>query len=129
MPTINEVLEWYASLGLDVPRVIVEAWLGTLDGLEQCMVGAGYSQDAQELIVLHLLALYGLSAGNRYLSSQSAPSGASRSFRFAIARDAWRGQLGMLRLLDKSGCTDAFIPAEPGAKRAGIGVFIGGCKH
>lgn len=129
MPSVDDVLKWYASLGLDVPRAIVEAWLGTLDGLEQCMIGAGYSQDAQGLIVLHLLALYGLSAGHRYLSSQSAPSGASRSFRFAAARDAWRGQLDMLRLLDKSGCANSFIPAEPGAKRAGIGVFTGGCKH
>ena len=74
-------------------------------------------------------AIQAVRAGHRYLSSQSAPSGASRSFRFAAARDAWRGQLGMLRLLDTSGCADALIPAEPGAKRAGIGVFIGGCQH
>ena len=129
MPTIDEVLEWYASLGLDVPRAVAAAWLEAINGLDQCMTGAGYGPATQNLIALHLLALYGLSAGHRYLSSQSAPSGASRSFRFAVARDAWRGQLGMLHLLDKSGCANNFIPAEPGAKRAGIGVFIGGCQH
>ena len=89
--------------------------------------GAGYSGATQSLILSYLIGLYGLSGGNMYISSQSAPSGASRSFRFAELRNAWKGHLNMLRMLDTAGCTNSLIPAAPDKKSAAFIVVKGGC--
>lgn len=129
MPTIEEVLTWLQSLGMDVPVPIVTAWLALAADLEPCFIASGYTAGAQKLIVLHLLALYGLSAGNRYISSQSAPSGASRSFKYSELRNAYRGQLNMLKLFDPKGCASLLIPPAPGGKNIAIGVAVGDCRH
>ena len=129
MPTLEDALKWLKGLGMDVPSDIVNAWLEIALDLESCFTANGYAPSVQKLIVLHLLALYGLSAGNRYISSQSAPSGASRSFRYADLANAWRGQMGMLKLLDKNGCANGLIPSPPVRKNIGIGIAIGDCRH
>ena len=129
MPTIEEITTWLASQGMDVPSAMVAAWLEIVSAIEPCFTEAGYAPATQRLIVLYLIALYGLSAGTRYASSQSAPSGASRSFRYNALQESWRGQLAMLRLLDPHNCTGALIPARPGKRSIAIGVATGDCKH
>ena len=129
MPTIEEVTAWLVSQGMDVPPAMVAAWLEVVSAIEPCFIGAGYPASTIRLIVFYLIALYGLSAGTRYVSSQSAPSGASRSFRYNALQESWRGQIGMLRLLDPSGCTTTLIPPRPGKRNIAIGVATGDCKH
>ena len=129
MPTDDEINDWLAAQGMEVPPAIVSAWLDLFDDLQACFDANNYSDSAQKLIILHLLCLYGLSAGNRYISSQSAPSGASRSFKYAQLRDAYRGQLNLLRLVDPNGCVNGLIPPAPAGKNLAIGVATGDCKH
>lgn len=127
MLTIQQAQQYLSSIGLAPPEPIIMAWLDMFNGLENCLDGAGYSGATQVLILSYLIGLYGLSGGNMYISSQSAPSGASRSFRFAELRNAWKGHLNMLRMLDTAGCTNSLIPAAPDKKSAAFIVVKGGC--
>ena len=128
MLTIQQAQQYLSSIGLAPPEPIVMAWLDLFTNqLQDCLDGAGYSAATQSLILSYLIGLYGLSGGNMYISSQSAPSGASRSFRFAELRNAWKGHLNMLRMLDTAGCTNSLIPAAPDKKSAAFIVVTGGC--
>ena len=127
MLTIQQAQQYLSSIGLAPPEPIIMAWLDMFTELEDCLDGAAYSGATQSLILSYLIGLYGLSGGNMYISSQSAPSGASRSFRFAELRNAWKGHLNMLRMLDTAGCTNSLIPAAPDMKSAAFIVVKGGC--
>ena len=127
MLTIQQAQQYLSSIGLAPPEPIIMAWLDLFTELQDCLDGAGYSGATQSLILSYLIGLYGLSGGNMYISSQSAPSGASRSFRFAELRNAWKGHLNMLRMLDPKGCTNSLIPAAPDKKSAAFIVVKGGC--
>ncbi len=127
MLTIQQAQQYLSSIGLAPPEPIIMAWLDQFNKLQDCLDGAGYSGATQSLILSYLIGLYGLSGGNMYISSQSAPSGASRSFRFADLRNAWKGHIGMLRMLDPKGCTNSLIPAAPDKKSAAFIVVTGGC--
>jgi hypothetical protein len=127
MPTLIQVQEYLASIGITLPDFIVQAMLDDAAAIQPCLDGAGYSASTQLLIYLYLLALGGIVSGDRYISSQTAPSGASQSFRYNSMVDKYRSTLSALRALDKSGCTDSLIPAEPGAS-AGLWVSKGGCE-
>ena len=70
----------------------------------------------------------GAEKGDKYISSQTAPSGASRSFRYQSFTDRWNGSLSLLRGLDKHGCAAAITPPNPNnAAFAGIWIGKGGC--
>lgn len=128
MPTIEQLTEYFQSLGIPVPpQFILQAWLDTVAVIQPCLDGAGYTASTQLLIYLYLLGLFGLSNGDKYVSSESAPSGASRSYRYQSLIDRYRSTLALLNGLDTSGCTSGLIPAEPGPK-AGLWVSTGGCK-
>lgn len=127
MLTLQQAKAYLASIGIAPPDEIINAWLSLFDSIQDCLDGAGYSGATQVLILSYLIGLYGLSGGNMYISSQSAPSGASRSFRFAELRNAWKGHLNMLRMLDTAGCTNSLIPAAPDKKSAAFIVVKGGC--
>ena len=127
MLTIQQAQQYLSSIGLAPPEPIIMAWLDLFTELQDCLDGAGYSGATQSLILSYLIGLFGLSGGNMYISSQSAPSGASRSFRFAELRNAWKGHIGMLRMLDPKGCTNSLIPAAPDKKSAAFIVVTGGC--
>ena len=129
MITLEQAKEYLSELGITPPDLIINAWLASFSDISRCMTENGYPMATQMLILSYLVALYGLSSGNRYISSQTAPSGASRSFRYAELRDIYRGQLGMLRMLDKAGCANGLIPPEPGAKGAALFIGRGGCYH
>lgn len=129
MITLEQAKEYLSGLGVSVPDIIISAWIASFESISECMELNGYPAATQVLIMSYLIALYGLSSGNKYISSQTAPSGASQSFRYADLRDLYRGQLGMLRMLDKKGCANGMIPPEPGAKGAALFVGRGGCYH
>jgi len=126
MPTLDELKQYLTSIGVPLPPdFILQAWLDTVAIIQPCLDGAGYPASTQLLIYLYTLSLYGIVAGDKYISSQTAPSGASQSFRYNNLQDKYRGMLNSLRMLDTSGCTDSIIPAEPGAS-AGLWVSTGG---
>lgn len=126
-PTLDQLKEYLTSIGIPLPPdFILQAWLDTVAVIQSCLDGAGYPESTQLLIYLYLLSLFGISNGDKYISSQTAPSGASQSFRYNNMIDRYRSTLALLNGLDTSGCTDDLVPAEPGAK-AGLWVSKGGC--
>lgn len=128
MPTLEQLKEYLTSIGVPLPPdFILQAWLDTVAVIQPCLDGAGYPGSTQLLIYLYLLGLFGLSNGDKYVSSETAPSGASRSYRYQSLIDRYRSTLALLNGLDTSGCTSELIPAEPGP-RAGLWVSTGGCK-
>lgn len=92
--------------------------------VEACLIGAGYSSSKILMIMTYLIALMAIPGSSKFISSQTAPSGASQSFRYTNETDAFNNVRSLLRLYDKSGCTDGLVPVI-GAS-AGLWVSTGG---
>lgn len=127
MITTAQAKEYLESVGITLPDFILAALVEQANSIEECL-NANYSPATALLIQMYLLGLIGLGQGDRYISSQSAPSGASRSFRYQSFADRWKGSLALLRGLDKNGCATALIPPDPTQKAfAGLWIAKGGC--
>lgn len=127
MPTLGQLKQYLNSIGVPLPPdFILEAWLADVESIEACLVGAGYTNPQKLMIYTYLLGLFGIVNGDKYISSQTAPSGASQSFRYKSDRDKYNGVLAMLRRADKSGCTADLVP--PFGNGAAFFVVTGGCK-
>lgn len=112
----NEVLNKY---GINLPDFMLDGLLEQVSTLDDCL-DKHYSEAVALLIKGYLLALMGLSFGDKYVSSQTAPSGASQSFRYQSMGDRHKGLVGLLRGLDKHGCTFGMIPPNPDSKANGF---------
>lgn len=113
--TVEQANEYLASQGVTLPSFVVEAFVEQVNSIEECLIENGVLPATAMLIQLYLLGLMGLAQTYRYISSQTAPSGASRSFRFADFGQIWRGIYGSLSMLDKYGCATGLIPEDPSA--------------
>lgn len=122
MPTLDELRTYLASIGITPPDFILDAWLEAFEAMNDCLE-QHYGSGVAKLIALYALALYGIASGDRYVSSQTAPSGASQSFRYGALGDRWKSQLSLLRTLDKYGCSTPFLPDDPTATT--IGAMVG----
>lgn len=128
MLTVEQANEYLETQGVNLPDFMVVALVAQFDALDACLT-EHYDSGTALLIQLYLLGLLGLAQGDKYISSQTAPSGASRSFRYNNPSDRWRSQLGLLRGLDKFGCTYELIPEDPFRANAGLWVATGGCGY
>lgn len=127
MVTIEQAKEYLQSQGITLPDFVLTALVDQANSIQACL-DEHYPASTALLIQLYLLALMGLGQGDKYISSQTAPSGASRSFRYQPFSDRWKGALNLLRGLDKSGCATSIIPPDPTNKAfAGIWIGKGGC--
>lgn len=127
MVTLEQAKEYLESQGINLPDFILSALVEQANSIQECL-DANYSPATATLIQMYLLGLMGLGQGDKYISSQSAPSGASRSFRYGAFADRWKGSLGLLRGLDKKGCASDLIPSDPTQQAfAGIWIGKGGC--
>lgn len=127
MITTAQAKEYLDSVGIALPEFILAALVEQANSIQGCL-DAHYPPATALLIQMYLLGLMGLGQGDRYVSSQSAPSGASRSFRYQSFADRWSGSLSLLRGLDKFGCATGLIPPDPGKKAfGGIWIGKGGC--
>lgn len=127
MVTQEQAKEYLVSQGISLPDFILSALVEQANSIQECL-DANYPSATALLIQMYLLGLMGLGQGDKYISSQSAPSGASRSFRYGSFSDRWKGSLGLLRGLDKYGCATSLILANPTQQAfAGIWIARGGC--
>lgn len=125
MPTLQELKDFLTSMGVPLPPdFVLEAYLAIAASIEPC-VSANYPPEMQTLIYLYLMSLYAFTGSDKQISSQTAPSGASQSFRYKSFTDGYRSLKSLLQAVDTSGCTSGVIPAEPGAS-AGLWVSTGG---
>ena len=119
--------EYLESQGITLPDFVLDALVDQVNSIQECL-DANYPASTALLIQLYLLGLMGLGQGDKYISSQTAPSGASRSFRYQSFSDRWKGALNLLRGLDKQGCATGLIPPDPTNKAfAGVWIGKGGC--
>ncbi|KAA0910680.1 hypothetical protein [Pusillimonas sp. ANT_WB101] len=121
--TVEQATEYLASVGVSLPDFILSAIVDQANSVQACL-DEHYTPGVALLIQCYLLGLMGLSQGDRYVSSQTAPSGASQSFRYQSFADRWRGLMGLLRGLDTFGCAAALIPQDPTTVAHG-GIWIG----
>ena len=125
MPTLDQLKAFLTSMGVPLaPDFVLQAILDEAAAVEQCLIGAGYSDSKILLIMLYLMGLMSIPGSSKYISSQTAPSGASQSFRYTNETDAFNNVRGLLYNLDKSGCTDGLIPVI--GTSAGLWVSTGG---
>lgn len=102
-----------SALGVALPSFLVAAAVEAVEEVEPAMQAAGYSETTQTRIQCMAVALVAAAGAPRRLNSQSAPSGASRSFKnFDNAMTALRRALAAL---DTAGTTAALIGPDPSA--------------
>lgn len=123
MITTEQAREYLDTVGVAMPDFILAALVEQANTISDCL-NEHYTPAVALLIQSYLLGLMALGQGDRYVSSQSAPSGASQSFRFQSFADRWKGLLGLLRALDTHGCAAHLIPADPTTTAHG-GIWIG----
>lgn len=127
--TIAQAREYLASVGIALPDFMLQLLVNKANSIDSCLTGSGYSNGDALLIKLYLIGLFGVVQGDAYITSQSAPSGASRSFRFGTLSERYDANLNLLRGIDKYGCADALIPEKPGKFKAAFFVGRGGCHE
>lgn len=122
--TLEQAQEYLNEQGINLPDSFVTALITITSKADDCL-DAHYTDDEQLIIRLTLLGILGSVQQTKYISSQTAPSGASQSFRLSSLLDSYRGLKSLLSILDPYGCTSGLVPAEPGAS-AGLWVSTGG---
>ena len=123
MITVEQAREYLDTVGVNLPDFLLAALVEQVNTINDCLT-EHYTPAVALLIQCYLLGLMGLGQGDKYISSQTAPSGASRSFRYMAFADRWKGLLGLLRALDKYGCAVELIPPDPTVTAHG-GIWIG----
>ena len=102
-----------SALGVSVPVFLLDAAVARVATAEQAMVDAGYSSHTQIMIQCMAVALVAAAGDPRRLSSQAAPSGASRGFKYkdndltALRRS--------LAALDTAGTVADIVGPDPAA--------------
>ncbi|EAU2307835.1 hypothetical protein B7868_15425 [Salmonella enterica] len=127
MITTEQAKEYLESVGITLPDFILQAIVEQANSIQECL-DAHYPPATALLIQSYLLGLMALGQGDRYISSQTGPNGASRSFRYQSFTDRWKGALSLLRGADKYGCANDLLPPDPtNTAFAGIWIGKGGC--
>lgn len=127
MITAEQAQQYLQSQGVNLPDFILAALIEQANSIEECLE-AHYTPATALLIQMYILSLMGMGQGMQYIASQTAPSGASRSFRHLSFAERWKGALALLRGLDTHGCADGLIPPDPTVTaHAGLWVAKGGC--
>ena len=101
------------AMGVGVPSFVVDAAVAKVAAAEQAMVDAGYSAPDQVLIQCMAVAIIAAAGNPRRINSQSAPSGAGRSFKNEDgALSALRRSLASL---DTAGTVTGLVGIDPSA--------------
>lgn len=127
MLTLDQAKEYLESIGIDLPDFLLELLFNRVSSIDECLA-EHYDDATADMIKLYLLTLLSVSNGDRYVSSQTAPSGASQSFRYKTLDERWTGTYNLLSALDPYGCATPLIPPSPVEKaHAGVWIGTGGC--
>lgn len=102
--TAGNVNQMLSELGYSVPGLILDAILKKVNAISDCLVAHDYSDADQLLILIYSACLLAQMQGTRKIASQSAPSGASRSFKYDD--EGFKAMHSLLRSLDVHGCTE-----------------------
>lgn len=129
MITKERAREYLETQGIDLPDSLLDDLLVIVGAVSECLAD-NYPVEVANLISLYLLTLLSFAQYTRFISSERAPSGASRSFRFEDGSTKWAGIRAMLDMLDSKGCATELIPESPFEEvRAALFIGRGGCMH
>lgn len=119
--TAAQVKQQLSALGYTIPDFMIDAYLCKLEGISRCLEAAGYDECDMMLIQMYAVTLMAITAYSQRIKSQSAPSGASRSFDYSGDVKTMRDSLAAL---DTAGCTGS-LPIDVGSS---VGFFdvVGG---
>lgn len=99
------------ALGVSVPDFIVQAAVAKVAPTEPAMDAAGYSEADKTMIQAMAVSVIAAAGAPRRISSQGAPSGASRSFQnFDQSLTALRRSLAAL---DTAGTVTDLVGTDP----------------
>lgn len=113
MITTEQAKEYLESVGITLPDFILQAIVEQANSIQECL-DAHYPPATALLIQSYLLGLMALGQGDRYISSQTAPNGASRSFRYQSFADRWKGHCHCCVALTNSGVPmDSSLQTRP----------------
>lgn len=121
--TPEEITALLTELGYAIPSALLTPILCRVNSIDECLDASGYDDCTQQIIKLYAAALMSASSGARRIKSQSAPSGASRSFDYGEDGITWLRE--SLSALDTTGCTSV-LPITAGAS-VGFFMVVGGC--
>jgi hypothetical protein len=99
------------ALGVGVPDFILQAAMDRVATAEQAMTDAGYSAPTQILIQSMAVAIIAASGSPRRLTSQHAPSGAARTFKYS--GDDLTALRRTLAALDTAGTVTDLLGPDP----------------
>lgn len=113
--TAEQLNKFLASQGVNLDPLMTDAIveLANNPDLQACFAANGYTPAAQTVLGLYLAYLIALGSFSRFITSQSAPNGASRSFNQASLSDMWKGALSAIGPFDPAGCLTDFLPQDP----------------
>lgn len=112
MITKEQAIEYLEMNGVNLPEFVLDDLLILIGTVDECLHD-NYMPQVADLIELYLLTLISFAQYTKYVSSERAPNGASRSYRFASPQDAWGSISNMLAALDPKGCTASLVPESP----------------
>lgn len=113
MITTEQAKEYLESVGITLPDFILQAIVEQANSIQECL-DAHYPPATALLIQSYLLGLMALGQGDRYISSQTAPNGASRSFRYQSLLTDGRGHCHCCVALTNSGVPmDSSLQTRP----------------
>ena len=125
--TIEQAREYLASVGIAIPDFMLQLLVDKANSIDACLIANGYSNADALLIKLYALGLMAAVQGDAYITSQRAPNGAARSFRYNTLTEKYDATLSLLNSLDKYGCASSLIPEKPCKFSAALFVGRGGC--
>ncbi|WP_392562495.1 hypothetical protein RHO12_03165 [Orbus sturtevantii] len=101
--TLEQAKQQLSSMGFVATDFILESLISLVNTIDGCLDATGYSDYVIKLIKMYSVMLLLSSSDVRKVSSESAPSGASRSYQYFD--DGRSSLLSMLSKLDTKECT------------------------
>lgn len=126
--TLEHAREYLASVGIELPDFMLQLLVDRVNAIDPCLIAAGYDDATALLIKLYAIGLLGVVQGDRYVTSQRAPSGAAQSYRYGTLQERYDAGLSLLNSLDTAGCASGLVPPDPSGGSLFFGVSVGGCN-
>ena len=115
----SEVKLFIDELGFSIPDSLLDLLIEQVGKHETCLLQ--YGETTAKLLAIYSVARLASLSGARKIASQSAPSGASRSFNYDSS--GTDHLLTQIRIWDKNNCLSD-LPLS--GKRAGFFAVVGG---
>ena len=115
----SEIKSFIDELGVSIPDSMLELLIQQVSKHEACLLQ--YGEVTAKLLALYSIARLASLSGARKIASQSAPSGASRSFNYDSSGTDYL--LTQIRAWDKNNCLSD-LPLS--GKRTGFFAVVGG---